>query len=238
MNEALDLLMMPNKIPLSGGTHLSQDTSISKDLIDLQDLELNKINISGHCLEIGATVKLQELLTSKVLPQSFETAIQLEEPLNIRNMASVGGLLITCTGRSPIITSFLTMNASVKLQPGSESMELQDFLDFRADDHKNYLVTSVIIQIPREFSFQYISRTKFDKPIICAALSTFANRKRCLALGGFGKYPIIVYKGTNEIDLPLSARNAYNKAEDEWSTAEYRAEMAEVLTKSCINNLS
>lgn len=238
LKEALDLLALPNTIPLAGGTHLTQAGTFSNDLVDLQNLGLDQIKIDEEEIEIGATAKLQDLMLSPTFPPSFLTALQLEAPINIRNSASVGGLIKTCEGRSPIVTCLLSMKATVQIQPGSESIDLIEYLKLRNHRFNKHLVTSINIQRTKGFSFEYISRTKFDNPIICSAVSVIENGSTFAALGGYGDHPIVIFNGNHQEKLPLEARNAFSNAQDEWASAEYRSSMAEVLVKRCLMQLA
>jgi CO/xanthine dehydrogenase FAD-binding subunit len=237
IEEALNLLELPNKVPLSGGTLLSRKRPISSDMVDLQDLGLDQINKNDQGIELGGMVILQNMLIAQVFPKAFQRPVELEAPINIRNSASVGGLIATCDGRSSIVTSFLAMNALITLEPGHEQIGLYDFLKFRFNKPHKSLITSIRLQNIKDFSFQYISRTKFDRPIICVAFSILANGNKLLAIGGFGEHPILVSDGSTNPDLPSAARNAFNKAEDEWASAEYRSAMAEILTNRCLDQL-
>jgi CO/xanthine dehydrogenase FAD-binding subunit len=237
IEEALELLELPNKVPLSGGTQLSRRKPISNDMVDLQGLGLDKIIKSDQGIELGATVTLQNLLNAKVFPKSFRRTIELEAPINIRNSASIGGLIVNCDGRSSIVTSFLSMNAIITLEPKHESIRLYEFLKLRFKKFHKYLITSIKLQKTRDFSFQYIARSKFDRPIICAAISLLANGNKLLAIGGFEEHPILVNDGSPDIDLPSAARNASKNSDDEWASKEYRSAMAEILTKRCLDQL-
>lgn len=237
IEEALNLLELPNRVPLSGGTYLSRRKPISSDLVDLQCLGLDQIIYSDQGIELGATVTLQKVLLAQIFPSSFRRTIELEAPLNIRNSASIGGLIANCDGRSSIATSFLAMNAKITLEPGHVSISLNEFLKSRFKGFHKHLITSIKLQNFMDFSFQYIARTKFDRPIICAAISLLANGNKLLAIGGFGERPILVNDGSIDIDLQSASRDACMNADDEWASRDYRSAMAKILTKRCLDQL-
>jgi len=238
LKEAINLLEMPNKIPLAGGTFLAVKKPNTNDLVDLQDLGLDKLLVTEQSIEIGATLKLQQLHNSQIFPESFRTAIKLEIPNNIRNSASIGGLIIKCDGRSSIGTSLLAMDTTVILEPGHGMIPLNDFLLIKHINKKKQLITSIKLRPLNFFTFQYVARSKFDRPIVSVAMSVFANGSTWLALGGFGEQPYLVCNMKISDNLPLIARDAYSHAEDEWATAEYRSAMVELLTKRCLSQFS
>jgi len=58
-----------------------------------------------------------------------------------------------------------------------------------------------------------------------------------LALGGFGAAPTLAFDGMDEIGLDLAAQNACSQVADEWASAEYRQEIAGVLSRRCLHAL-
>ena len=235
LEEALALLKNPNAIPLAGGTYINAiKRDHQYDLVDLQNLGLDKIYVKNKKIEIGSTVKLEQLGLSKNIPNHLRTAIKLEAPLNIRNSASVGGLLFACKGRSPVATSLLALDAMVILEPNHKEFLLSDFFSLRSDFPKGSIVTSIILPDDQRFTFNFVARTPFDLPIVCAALATRKNGRARLALGGYGNHPMLVIDGDISDDISAAAFSAYSDAEDEWASAEYRSDMAKVLSNRCL----
>ncbi len=74
LDEALTLLNQPDTLPLGGGTLLSQSTSASVEVVDLQALGLNTVKKLGNNLEIGATTTLQQLLEDANCPDALKSA--------------------------------------------------------------------------------------------------------------------------------------------------------------------
>ena len=241
LDEALTLLSQPNTLPLGGGTLLSKPTTDSVQVVDLQLLGLDALNKKGKDLDLGATLTLQALLESEDCPETLKTAIKLEAPLNIRNTATVAGTLFACDGRSTFATALLAMDAKITLNSlpktddglSSSVLGLGEFLPLRSQG----LITSITIPINTKFAFEYVSRTPADKPIICAALTQWNSGRTRLALGGYGKSPMLAMDGTEADGLEVAARNAYHEAKDEWASAEYRMDVAAVLAKRCFEGL-
>lgn len=234
MQEALTLLARPNTRPLGGGTLLSHPQSDSVEVVDLQALNLNALNRIGNDLEAGATLALQALIDSAECPAALKTAAQLEAPLNIRNAATIAGALVASDGRSPFVTALLALDVKIKMAQNEEaSVGVSEYLLTRPQG----LITQIILPLNVKFEFEYLSKTPSDTPLLCAALTQWNSGRTRLALGGYGKTPLLAMDGTEADGLETAARNAYHEARDEWASAEYRMDVAATLAKRCLANL-
>lgn len=231
--EALELLKQTNTLPLGGGTLLSSLKSASVEVVDLQSLGLSTLHKQGNNLEIGATVTLQALLESGHIPDALKAAIKLEAPLNIRNAATVAGTLVAAEGRSTFAAVMLALDAKMSVQPGEEDIEIGNFLPLREEKLHGKLITTITIPLNVKLAFESVARTPADKPIVCAALAKWPSGRTRLALGGYGKSPLLAMDGTESDDLETAARNAFHEATDEWASAEYRMDVAVTLARRC-----
>ncbi len=232
--EALELLKGPDTLPLGGGTLLSQTKSASVKVVDLQALGLNTLEKQGNNLEIGATVTLQQLLESEYTPEALKTALKLEAPLNIRNAATVAGTLVAADGRSTFASVLLALDARLSMQPDDEAIEIGNFLPLRGENLRGKLIIAISIPLNAKLAFESVARTPADKPIVCAALASWPSGRTRLALGGYGKAPLLAMDGTEAEGLEEAARNAFHEATDEWASAEYRMDVAATLAKRCM----
>jgi len=238
LDEALALLTQPNTLPLGGGTLLSKTTPDPVEVVDLQSLGLDTIEVQGNALKLGATVALQQLLENANCPAALKIALKLEAPLNLRNAATVAGTLVTCDGRSTFATVMLALDAKIEqLLPdgsssGSRLSNIGEFLPLRPRG----LITSMTVPLNVKLAFDYVSRTPADKPIVCAALVQWNSGRTRLALGGYGKSPLLGMDGTEAEGLDTAARNAFHEATDEWASAEYRMDAAATLAKRCLES--
>jgi putative selenate reductase FAD-binding subunit len=236
LDEALKLLTQPNTFPLGGGTLLSQPTTDPVQVVDLQSLGLDSLTKKGNDLEIGATVTLQALLENENCPEALKTAIKLEAPINIRNTATVAGTLVASDGRSTFATALLSMDAKIEQaifdnsKVDSRVTNIGEFLPLRPTN----LITKITIPLNTKFAFEFTSKTPADKPIVAAALSQWNSGRTRLALGGYGKSPMLAMDGTEAEGLDAAARNAYHEANDEWASADYRMDVAATLAKRCL----
>jgi CO/xanthine dehydrogenase FAD-binding subunit len=240
LDEALALLTQPNTLPLGGGTLLSQPTIDPVQVVDLQSLGLDSQTKKGNELEIGAATTLQALLENKNCPEALKTAIKLEAPINIRNSATVAGTLVSSDGRSTFATALLAMDAKLEQAIFDNSKvecrisNIGEFLPLRSPN----LITKITIPLNTKFTFEFVSKTPADKPIVAAALSQWNSGRTRLTLGGYGKSPILAMDGTEAEGLDAAARNAYHEANDEWASAEYRMDISAILARRCLEGLN
>jgi len=243
LDEALALLTQPDMQPLGGGTLLSKPGPDSVQAVDLQLLGLDTLTKAGNNLEIGATTTLQALYESEHCPPALKSALKLEAPLNIRNSATVAGTLVSCDGRSTFASVLLAMDAKLTIDRGpltkdghqSSVVNLGEFLPLR--EIKGALIISIIIPLNLKLAFEYVSKTPSDKPLVCSAVAQWNSGRTRLALGGYGKSPMLAMDGTEADGVDVAARNAYHEAKDEYASAEYRIDVAATLAKRCLERL-
>ena len=251
LNHALELLAdrTSRRVPLAGGTHLvgALETRQRRDVdgvIDLAGLGLSFIQYADSGLRIGAMTSLTELvehplcatLAGGILP---ETA-RFEGPQNLRNAATVGGLIALAEPDSELFAALLALRASVVAvdRDGVEShRQLDDFaVSKRQSSQDPLLITE--IQLPlRQAAGGHarIARTPMDRCIVAAVVVTEANGELSqggraaegdgsarTALCGVGPHPLLG-------DSPLVPKGDYK------GSAEYRLAMAEVVGRRALS---
>ena len=241
--EALTLLSrnQPISYPLAGGTVINSGMEGAIAVVDLQALGLGTITKKGNLMEAGAMVTLQALLDFPGLPEDVYTAIAREATYNLRQMATIGGTLVAASGRSPLITVLLALNLNIELQKldtKPEQVKIGNWLPLRNQSRPNTLITSVSFPLNVNLAYEYIARTPADQPILCAAVVQWASGRTRLALGGWGVAPALAFDGPDPDGLEIAAQYACSMAEDQWASAEYRREMAGVLSRRCLKRLS
>lgn len=235
LDEALTLLTQPNTVPLGGGTLLSQPGTDPVSVVDLQLLKLDSLRVNGNELQIGATCTLQTLFESEHIFDSLKMALKLEAPLNIRNSATVAGTIVSSEGRSPFVTALLACDLRLETRDSKQS-QVTSLSEFLLTKPKS-LITSITLPLNIKTAFEYVAKTPTDKPIVCTSVAQWNSGRTRLALGGYGKIPLLAMDGSEDGGIETAARIAYHEANDEWASAEYRAEMAAVLSKRCMENI-
>jgi CO/xanthine dehydrogenase FAD-binding subunit len=238
--EAVQLLARetPQTVPLGGGTVLSRLRKPDMEVVDLQRLGLNEIRQEGQTLHIGAAVTLQSLMESSSLPEGIRDALidsmRHEAGMNIRQMATVAGLLASCDGRSPFATALLALDPRLVWAPGDEVVPLGDYLPLRGETLRGRLIIEIRVPLNSTLRFAIIARAPMDRPIVCAAVNIWPSGRTRVTLGGYGMAPVLAMDGPEPVGASVAAREAFHNAADEWASAAYRAEIAGTLVQRLV----
>ncbi len=235
LDEALMYLEKPNHYPMGGGTWLSMKRDEAYVVVDLQSLGLNSIEKKGNNLKIGACATLQDLYEWVDCPLGLKKAIRLEAGHNLRNAASIAGSLVTCDGHSPFATSLLGLDAKISFagKPADKEISLGDYLPMRPKG----LITRISIPLNVNFAFESVGRSKYDQPVVCAAVARWGSGRTRLALGGCFANPTLAMDGTEADGIEAAAQNAFQDAQDEWASSAYRREIAATLASRCLKSM-
>lgn len=246
LDDAIDLIQ--NAEPLAGGTSITPRRDSIPQVVDVQDLGMDEFHVEGERIEIGAACKLQSFIEhGKEIPGALLTACRLEAGLNMRQMSSLAGTLVEADGRSSLLTALMVMDTSVVIEPGTESISLEEFLHIRDEPDARFLITKVILKKPKGMAFDYVARAPADRSIVCAAAALHGEGERAkiwIALGGYGTGPIRVHeaeeaviKGRSLDKVSEAATRAYAQAEDAFASAEYRGHIAGVLVQRVLKEV-
>lgn len=251
LTDALELLAerTSRRVPLAGGTQLvgALETRQRRDVdgvIDLADLDLSYIRHVDSNLRVGAMTTLTELvenprcsrLASGILP---DTA-RYEGPQNLRNVATVGGLVALAEPDSELFAALLALGASVVAIDKDRVMSHWQLNDFAVSRRQSSLDPLLIteIQLPlRQAAGGHarIARTPMDRCIVAAVVVSEANGELSqggraaggdgsarTALCGIGPHPLLA-------DSPLVPKGDYK------GSAEYRLAMADVVGRRALS---
>lgn len=243
IEQALSLL--GEGIPLGGGTTLTPARSAVEAVIDLSKLGLDGFTIKDGTASLGATLTLQTILEhSDRLPAALIDGIRHESGLNLRNAATLAGMLVAADGRSPALTVLTALGGIVKLEPGTRQVELNEFFSLRTEQAPQFLITGLEFRLPKRLAYAQVARTPMDKPIVCASAGLSPDGDLTLALGGYGPHPIRFYQagtglkesqGLNE--AKDAAEAAFSRSEDAFASAAYRSHIAGVLIERVVKEV-
>ena len=231
MDDALRLLArpQPKTIPLGGGTTLSHGVKDNIAVVDLQDLPLRHITRQGNPLHVGSAVTLQALLESPETGQALSDVLRREVTLNLRNMATVAGTLVTASGRSVLAAALLALDVRLVFAPENREVTLGDWLPQRQTMQFSGLITEVILPLQPALRFEIVARSPADQPIVCVAVGTWPSGRTRVALGGFGAAPVLAMDGPEKGGAEAAVENACSQASDAYASGEYRSQVARTL---------
>lgn len=231
IEETIELL--EEGVPLGGGTALAPKRRELQAVIDLGQLGLDAIQVDNRTVQIGAAAKLQSLIDPPIdLPDGLARACRLEAGWNLRNMATIGGTIMSADARSPLLLVLLALGAHVHFHGEDSSSTLDALLQRRADSKRAFLVTHISFQAPEKLSWEYVARTPNDRPIVSAAASTSPQGGiQFVAIGGYGERPVLLKNGEDarQGNWTELAAECYAQASDAFASADYRSEVAAIL---------
>jgi carbon-monoxide dehydrogenase medium subunit len=248
VDEALALLARRDvrTAPLYGGPELFDDLAMAGEVeavVSLAGLGLDKVTELAERLHLGAMVRLAALPEGEL-----SRAAARSYSLNLRDMWTIGAVVArggaTVPAAVPLLVTLLALDARVEVA-GEGEAPVADYLPRRTPTD---LVAGVIVPRTEGFgalAYAQVARTPADAPIVCAAArARVANGKvgaAALALGGAARTPIragdveAALKGgpatAEAIDAALGALDALQPAADFKGSAEYRREMAKVMSR-------
>lgn len=208
-------------VPLAGGTRLigQLETRALTDVdgvVDLRQLGLGRIAFDGAQLSIGAMTTLTELIEHPVAAALADgllhRAAQGEGPVNLRNAATVGGVVASAEPDSEFYAALLALGAMVTLHDGKEpsTVALADMTAVVG------LITAVQVTVSElRGGLARVARTPSDRPIVAAVAVRGPGVER-VALCGVAAKPVLLGA---ELDPP----------DDYRGSAEYRRAMVDVL---------
>ena len=243
IDEALALLSRPNvqNVLAGGGTTLNRLEGEAIEVIDLQSLGLNHIRQQGNWLSLGATLQLQAISESDLLPAALRMAAKRETSFNLRQAGTIGGALIAGDGRSPLAASLLALDAQLTLISGmdraTESIAYGELLPLRQTRLKNRILTEVTIPGNVRIEFEMVGRTPADWPLCGVVVARWPAGRTRIVLMGFGSLPILAMDGPEPGGAVEAVKFAFSAANDEWASAEYRQAIAAIQAERLLSRL-
>ena len=239
LQETLDLLRRetPRTVPLAHGVFLRHNPPSDLAVADLSNLALDRIQARSVYLEIGAMVRLSNLLEADQISPQLKDCVRLEAPAAWQRQGSVGGALVVADGRSPFTAILLAMDARLTIEPGAEEIFLGDFLPFRHDMLAGRLITRVIIPTNIAYVIQYDPDYESTHPAVCAAVARWPSGRTRVALGGYGSEPILAFDSPEDTGVGFAVEDAFSRVEDPPGSVESLQEAAVRLTMAGLESL-
>lgn len=258
LTDALRLLQQPNTVALAGGTQLL--AAKRRDVyavVDLSALGLAYIREREGAVAIGAMTTLAALDASPILRALANGVVAQAAHRSassiLRHQATVGGTLLT-EPAGILATALVALDARVTIV-GAEThtLTLAEFLPARVTLVHGALLTEITVPMtnPRAV-IETVARTPSDKPIVCAIAAAHIEhavaREVRVALGGVSETALRAYAAEQMLEgQPLDSARIEEAARlaarallpqgDFRGSAEYRREMAHVLTRRALGAL-
>lgn len=239
LEEAVTLLTNEEKIlqPMGGGTQLSRFQNDIVGVVDLQNTGLDKIEKRGQRIVAGAMVRLAGLMDHPEVHPEIKRAITVDVSQNIRNMATLGGWLVSGNGRSVLSAVLLALDTTLTWEPDGERVRMGNWLPLRKIEPPGVLMTEAEWWMRPHLVFEYVARSPKDRPILIIAAAQWESGRTRVVLGGYGDAPIVAMDGPEDRGVDVAARDAYFDADDQWATAVYRREVASRLALRCLDRI-
>jgi CO/xanthine dehydrogenase FAD-binding subunit len=178
LDEAIRLLRRSavRTVPLAGGTALLGRPNPGIDaVVDLDGLGLDSVGHEEGALRLGAMVRLQTIVDELAgeCGGLLAASARREVPWNLRNAATLGGLLASGVSNSPLVVTLAALAARVTLYGAeAETVELPDLVTrVRGAGLSGQIVAGLSIDLhdPIGWGYEQTGRTPADSPIVCAA---------------------------------------------------------------------
>jgi len=251
---------------LAGGTDLlvkmKRRAVFSEAIIDLNNIaELSFIELVDNNLRIGGLTRLADIEASSVVKEKapvLAEAVHVLAAPQIRNRATVAGNICNASPAADTAPALLVLDASVKLR-GADAERIVAVSQFFVGPEQTVIkpdeiLTEIIIPVQEGAStfIKFGGRKAFTLSI--ASVAAFARVKEGkfeevrVALGAVAPTPIrvsnveyaLMANEANEENIKKAAQLVKEQCcpiTDVRATAEYRTDMAYVLTKRALNLL-
>ncbi|AZR73634.1 hypothetical protein BBF96_09685 [Anoxybacter fermentans] len=263
LKELLDLLAREKDYQLlAGGTDLlvkwKRGQSSPKNVVNLKQIqELNFLSLDEKGLEIGALVKIADLIKNSVIQEKYPALIQSAKahssPL-IRNLATVVGNVCNASPAADLVPALLVYDAKVKIRMGNEEryVELKDFFVGPGQTilKQGELVISIFIPMPSAQMKSYFlkegKRKAHEIAVANCAVSYLNDDSKIsdlkVALGAVAPKPLLITEldwfteinNANLNRLSQLVKETVSPITDQRSTDWYRREVIQVLVKRAI----
>ena len=232
LQEALKLLSRkdPVTVPLGGGTILSRFSEKAVQVVDLQQLNLNQIGKRCEFLSIGATTTLQALMDYSDMPVCIKDSLLFEGTYNLRQVATIGGTLISAKGDSLFSAIILACNAEMQWEPGSQDVLYEKWLRGSKSQSQGKLLVEIHFLFDSIVNFEKVSITPGSKPDLFVVKAIQGKQVRYVLGGKCNSFH--VYNG-NLIENPQKLTEFLKKAYSDF----IQSKMTEPYFDSTVNIL-
>ncbi|MGI0085702.1 MAG: FAD binding domain-containing protein, partial [Nitrososphaerales archaeon] len=166
-------------------------------LIDISGLDLSYVSVESESLKIGATTTMSAMARSSELGSRRQfcgifDALTAIQPLQVKNVATIGGAICTALPFFDLPVSLLSLDAAVRIGPSNSRKKLSEFLlgYFVAALEQGEFVEEIELTLAsnRASAFQKFGLTHDDWALINCGVSLSLDGSRIVG-------PVIVFGG-------------------------------------------
>jgi CO/xanthine dehydrogenase FAD-binding subunit len=231
-----------------------------KEVVSIMKLGLDFVKNEETKITIGATTKLQDLLDSRIGDtkglEAIEDALREIRPVQVRNVATVGGEICISVPIVDLPVALLACGASVSIinQTGEYSLLLEEFYIDAFLTKLRYGEIVKDVSLPKNpqnsSAFVKLGRTAYDFNLINAAVSLSADRNgkmRSIVIffGGIARTPLralnlekrLLGKTVDENTILSAAEDAFEKEKlfpSIHGSSEYKRAVLPIVIRDCI----
>lgn len=230
LDEALDLMSRNagKSAFIAGGTSLKSDKFEGvENIIDLQNVGLDDIAVKSNRLEIGAMVRLKDLIQHQETPHLIREMAQREGPNTFRNVGTVGGVVLSANSESELYAAFLVHDALITIKDQNREREIP-LTSFAGFENEIAILARISIETGGQGAEARVARTPADSPIVAVVGRRDEDNDLQLAFCGIGHRPILA---------TLSQLDEMTPHSDYRGSSEYRRQMAMTLGKRVLSQL-
>lgn len=223
----------------SGGSKLNALlTKTSRNIaISLSLLPLKTIEWQDGILRIGATVTLEALRESPLIPRALYDALGFVYSRHIRNQATIGGEMAACQREHALLPVLLVLDAQVQLANSNDVISLESYLA-KPDER---LITHLVLQDPfRRCATRTVRETADGWAVVTAAVALTGNNEQRIAVDGVGctisRLPQIEAKQLSGEALEKAVSQAINPKADLTGSEEYKRYITGILVSDLLTD--
>lgn len=235
LEEAWKLNQSRANVVLGGTGWLKMGDKQWNTAIDLGKLGLGEIEETEEAWRIGAMVTLRQLEQHEGLNTytggAIRDCVKHIVGTQFRNCATVGGTFWSRYGFSDVLTCFMALDASVVLYQGGEV----PLVKFAAMKQDHDILTHIIVKkAPLTVAYDTFRNAETDIPVLAVAVAKTCGGYRA-AVGARPARAELVLGESEQALLEAVAGLTYGT--NTRAGGEYRAHLAQVLTRRCLNKL-
>ena len=215
------------------------------DLIDLRNIkDLSEINCNEDIISIGSLCTHSYLSKNEIINNNIKNLAKLADGIGdpaVRQMGTIGGSIANSDPAADWPAAILALKSNIKTN--NRTIQNKDLFTgmFETSLEENEIITSIEVKIPDYFNYKKFPNPASRYAIVGVAIAKY-NNDVCIAVSGASHTPFIAKSLSESLsanfssEIPLKSIPIDSLNEDIHASAEYRANLIDVLTKELINN--